>query len=140
MSRPAPVWITGISACTPLGNSFDEVARGLLAGTPAVHRVQGIAVDDHPSRIGGQVPWVPCPEGHDPAPFAALPRLGQVVRFCRARAVRAAGLWDARHERRIGIVLGLGAEWHQPWEQDAVRCGDMTRWEPRPDERSMVER
>ena len=31
MSRPAPVWITGISACTPLGNSFDEVARGLLA-------------------------------------------------------------------------------------------------------------
>ncbi len=140
MSQPLPVWITGISACTPLGNSYDEVARGLIAGTPAVHLVQGMKVDDHPSKIGGQVRAVPCPEGDDPAAFAALSRLEQVTRFCLAQALREAGLWAVRHERRVGIVLGLGAEYHQPWEQDAMRYPRIAEWQPAPADAGMVER
>src|SRR5262245_54963783 len=140
MSQPLPVWITGISACTPLGNSYEEVARGLLAGTPAVHLVQGMSVNDHPSKIGGQVLTVPCPEGDDPAAFAALSRLEQVTRFCLAQALREAGLWDVRQQRRIGIVLGLGAEYHQPWEQDAMRYPRIAEWQPTPADAGMVER
>ena len=140
MSQPAPVWITGISACTPLGNSFDEVSSGLLNGTPAIHRVRGIAVDDHPSKIGGQVFHIPCPENEDPTVFASLSRLERLTRFCLSRALREAGLWEDRQRLRIGIVLGLGAEYHQPWEEEATRQGITPSWQPSCVSTSMAER
>lgn len=140
MTQPAAVWITGVSACTALGTSYEEVARGLLAGTPAIRRVQGMVVDDHPCQIAGQMAGVPCPEGEDAAAFARLHRMEQMVRYGCIQALRHAGLWDVRHERRVGIVLGLGAEWLLPWETDGLASGDPETWQPATPDSSMIER
>jgi 3-oxoacyl-[acyl-carrier-protein] synthase II len=140
MLRPTAVYITGIGACTPLGNSFTEVANGLLAGTSAIRRVDELTQDSHPCRIGGPIGPVPCPVGEDAVAFAQLSRLEQLVRFCCHQALRDAGLWEVRHERRIGIVLGLGAEWMLPWEQAGLASADITKWQPDVADHGMLER
>jgi 3-oxoacyl-[acyl-carrier-protein] synthase II len=140
MHQPAAVFITGIGACTPLGNSLDEVANGLLAGTSAIRRVDELTQESHPCRIGGPIGPVPCPPGDDAVAFGHLSRVEQLVRFCCHQALRDAGLWDVRQERRIGIVLGLGAEWMLPSEQSGLTAPDIRLWQPDVTEHGMVER
>jgi 3-oxoacyl-[acyl-carrier-protein] synthase II len=119
-----PIWITGVGAATPLGHSLDTIADGLLSGRSGVRRVAGFDVTEHPCQIAGQVEEIPCPEEMDPAEFANLLRLEQVVLWCCAAALRDAGWWQRRHEVRLGLVLGLGAEWSITWEADAIRGGN----------------
>lgn len=116
----AEVWITGVSACTPLGHSYAEVSRRLLAGESGIRRVENFEVKDHPCQMAGQVLTVPCPVGEDEASFSELHRLEQLVRYCCVEALRDAGLWEERHQRRIGLVIGLGAEWHLIWETEGL--------------------
>jgi 3-oxoacyl-[acyl-carrier-protein] synthase II len=139
VSSPCPVWITGIGTCTPLGHSADEFGRHLLAGRSAIDRVAGFPVDDHPSQIAGQLHEVPCPEGDDSSTFARLHRLEQLVRLCCVRALRDSGWWDRRHELRIGLALGVGAEWLLQWEGDGL-TGHHADWTPPLAETSLVER
>jgi 3-oxoacyl-[acyl-carrier-protein] synthase II len=123
VTQATPVWITGVGAATPLGSDYASIADGLLAGRSGVRRVAGFDVSEHPSQIAGQIDRVPCPPGHDPPEFARLPRLEQLVLWCCDAALRDAGWWERRQEVRVGLVLGIGAEWLVLWEEDALRGG-----------------
>ena len=80
--EPGAVWITGVGTATPLGSTYAHFADHLLAGRSGIRRVAGCDVSEHPSQIAGQVPEVPCPPGDDPAAFARLHRLEQLMRWC----------------------------------------------------------
>ncbi|MBY0232069.1 MAG: beta-ketoacyl-[acyl-carrier-protein] synthase family protein [Gemmataceae bacterium] len=139
MDPAAEVWITGASACTALGHEPHGVGRALLAGRSGIRRIDRFPVHDHPCRIGGQVDAVPLPPGEDAAGFAALGRLEQLVRYCCIQALRDGGLWEARRERRIGIVLGLGAEWQLRWEA-ACLAHAAPGWQPDAPPEGILER
>lgn len=137
MSTNCPVWITGIGAATPLGDSYRTIADNLLGGRSGVSTIAGFDVSQHPSRIGGQVAKVPCPSGQDEAVFYRLPRLDQLARWCCSAALRDAGWWDKRGNVRLGLVLGIGAEWLELWEADAM-VGGKGIYHPERDVESVV--
>ncbi len=139
MSGADAVWITGVGAATPLGNTWDAVAEALLAGRSGVRRVRGFDVTDHPSQIAGQVEPVPCPPGFDAAAFARAGALEQVALHCCATALRDAGWWERRSDVRLGVILGLGAEWMVLWTRDAVAGGGVM-YEPRQEANGLVGR
>jgi 3-oxoacyl-[acyl-carrier-protein] synthase II len=123
VSKPTGVWITGVGAATPLGHDYRAIANNLLAGCSGIRALQGFDASQHPSQIGGQVEEVPCPPGLDPAQFNQLHRLEQLTLWCCASALRDSGWWDRRADVRIGMVLGIGAEWLIVWEADALTGG-----------------
>ena len=139
MSHPSAVWITGVGTATPLGDTYAGFAGQLLAGRSGVRRVEGFDVSEHPSQIAGQLREVPCPTGTSPEEFARLHRLEQLMRWCCVEALRDAGWWERRQEVRIGLALGVGAEWLEVWETDAL-AGGRRVWEPQQDRESMIER
>ena len=47
-------------------------------------------------------------------------------------ALRDAGWWERRAEVRVGLVMGLGAEWLISWEGDALAAGSPQPWRPEP--------
>ena len=61
--------------------------------------------------------------GLEPAAFAALPRLDQLCVAPISHALADAGLAAERPMRRIGLVLGLGAEQLKAWEADYLADG-----------------
>ena len=117
------VWITGVGVATPLGHTYQEVADHLLAGRSGVRHVKGFDVSDHPSQIAGQVDQVPCPDGWHPHTFAHLHRENQLTLWCARAALHDAGWWGRRSELRLGLVLGVGAEWLTLWEADNALGG-----------------
>jgi 3-oxoacyl-[acyl-carrier-protein] synthase II len=112
------LWITGVGTANPLGTSYEESARGFLAGRSGVRLVKRLDVATHPSRIAAQVEDVPTPSGLDRQEFTALGRAEQLFLWCIAQALRDAGWWERRSDPRIGLVLGFGAEWTLAWEAD----------------------
>jgi 3-oxoacyl-[acyl-carrier-protein] synthase II len=124
VSSRTPIWITGVGAATPLGHSFDSIADGLLAGRSGIRKVAGFDVTDHPCQIAAQVDSIPCPGDMDPKEFANLHPLEQVVLWCCGAALRDSGWWERRREVRLGLALGMGAEWSIIWESDAGRGGN----------------
>jgi 3-oxoacyl-[acyl-carrier-protein] synthase II len=122
-----------------LGNSYAGFANQLLAGRSGVSRVQGFDVSEHPSQIAGQLMEVSCPSGTDVEEFAGLHRLEQLMRWCCIEALRDAGWWERRSEVRVGLALGVGAEWLEVWETDAL-AGGQRIWEPEGDAESMIGR
>ncbi len=139
MSQRCPVWITGVGTATPLGHTYATFADNLLAGRSGVSRVTNFNVADHPSQVAGQVHHVPCPEGECPVAFAKRHRLEQLVHWCCVRALRDSGWWERRGEARVGLVLGVGAEWLLQWENDAL-AGGRRMWEVPDDPASLLER
>jgi len=123
VTEPADIWITGVGAATPLGNSFPEIAGNLLAGRSGVRRVAAFPVDEHPSQIAGVVDHVPCPPDWDEQEFRRLSRLQQLTLWCCGAALRDSGHWTMRSELRVGLVLGTAAEWLAAWETDYVQGG-----------------
>lgn len=117
------ICITGAGVVTTLGTTVETLADNLLAGRSGIGPVTGFDVSQHPCRIGGQLSTIPCPAGWEAAMFAALDPQQQAALWCCASALRDAGWWERRHEVRIGLVLGLGAEWLTRWERDAHRGG-----------------
>lgn len=146
-----PVWITGVGTATPLGSTYTDFADRLLAGQSCIELVRRFDVADHPSQIAGVLPSVPCPpELADPAllrPFGAgepiafdrLHRLEQLVLWCCVQALRDSGWWEHRGERRIGVVLGMGAEWLLQWESGLAGNGRDCN-DPGKDVNSLLER
>ena len=123
MSDDEDVWITGVGLATPLGCDLATLEANLLAGKSGIAAVTSFPTDDYPSRIAAQLSGVPCPSSHDPAEFSSLPRLEQVAVWCVEAALRDAGWWGAYHGQQVGLVLGIGAEWMQLWEADALSGG-----------------
>jgi 3-oxoacyl-[acyl-carrier-protein] synthase II len=139
VSQRQAVWITGVGAATPLGNHYEDIAENLLAGRSGVRSVTSFDVSQHPSQIAGQIDTIPCPGGFPPEEFGQQHRLEQLVQWCCADALSNAGWWDRRGEVRIGLVLGMGAEWLVFWETDALR-GGRHAYEPHRDTTSLAER
>jgi 3-oxoacyl-[acyl-carrier-protein] synthase II len=123
VSHETAVWITGVGAATPLGHTFDAIADGLLEGRSGVRTVAGFDVADHPSQIAGQIGPIPYPPHADAAAFSGLHPLEQLIHWCATAALRDAGCWEHRQQLRLGLVLGLGAEWLEVWEHDSHRGG-----------------
>src|SRR5260221_14122138 len=137
MNNDEAIWITGLGTANPLGHTYDQVAANLLAGKSGVSLITDIDVDEHSSRIAGRVGSIPVPHGWTAEAFAALAPLHQLVLWCAVTALSDADLWKDRADLRIGMVLGLGAEWPQAWERDGHRGGDWVL-APRGDEESLV--
>jgi 3-oxoacyl-[acyl-carrier-protein] synthase II len=133
------VWITGVSACSPLGSGYEAVCRRLLEGANGIRKVEELPLDDHPCQVGGRVAEVPCPRGESPEDFAQLHRLEQLVRYLCAEALCHAGMWEERASRRIGLVLGLGAEWHLLWEVTGL-AHEGPGWRPELPEEGILQR
>jgi 3-oxoacyl-[acyl-carrier-protein] synthase II len=117
------VWITGVGAVTPLGHAYEAIADNLLAGRSGVRKVSRFDVSQHASQIAGQVEQIPCPPGWDETEFAGLLPLEQSILWCCCAALRDSGWWDRRQTVRMGLVLGLGAEWLSMWDSDYQRGG-----------------
>jgi 3-oxoacyl-[acyl-carrier-protein] synthase II len=137
VSESCPIWITGLGAATPLGHVYGAIADGLLSGRSGVRQVTGFDVSEHPSRISGQIDSIPCPAGWDELAFRRLPRLEQLCLWCCAAALRDAGWWERRGELRLGVVLGIGAEWLVRWEEDAL-AGGKGVFQPELDSESLI--
>jgi 3-oxoacyl-[acyl-carrier-protein] synthase II len=137
VSESCPIWITGLGAATPLGHVYRTIADGLLSGRSGVRQITDFDVSEHPSRIGGRVGSLPCPADVDETEFRRLPRLEQLCLWCCGAALRDAGWWERRGEVRIGLVLGIGAEWLVRWEEDALRGGKGV-FHPERDDQSVI--
>jgi 3-oxoacyl-[acyl-carrier-protein] synthase II len=137
MNREQPIWITGLSTANPLGHRYDAVADNLLAGKPGVGPITDLELEDHSCKIAGRFGPLPAPHGWTEEAFARLDKLHQLVLWCTVGALVDAGYWDRRADLRIGLVLGMGAEWLQAWELDSHRGGNWIR-KPRGDEESLV--
>jgi 3-oxoacyl-[acyl-carrier-protein] synthase II len=123
--RPAdgePVMITGMAAVSPLGCDLETITDNLLAG---VSGVRSITVDERvrtgPGQFAATVPEIPPPAGLPASAFAALDRLGQMCLAPLSGALADAGLDPAG--KRVGLVLGLGAEKLKAWELDFFAGG-----------------
>jgi 3-oxoacyl-[acyl-carrier-protein] synthase II len=123
VNKATEIWITGVGAATPLGNTFTSIADNLLAGQSGVRRVTAFDVNDHPSKIAALVEHIPCPPEWNPQEFAQMSPLGQLALWCCSSALRDADLWDQRSELRVGLILGTAAEWLNFWEIDVARGG-----------------
>jgi 3-oxoacyl-[acyl-carrier-protein] synthase II len=133
------VWITGVGAVTPLGHEFAVFADNLLAGRSGV-AARTISGDGQgPPQFVASVGDIPVPPSFQPGRFQARDRLEQLALSCAARALADAGLFEVRGSRRIGLVLGLGAEHLRLWEMDFLAGGTRV-FDPRLDTPSLVHR
>jgi 3-oxoacyl-[acyl-carrier-protein] synthase II len=127
VSDACEVWVTGVGTATPLGHDYRAVADGLLEGRSCIRPVTSFDVSGHPSRIAGVVEDVPCPEGWDAAEVGRWHRLDRLALWCCVQALRDAGWWERRGEVRIGLVMGVGAEWLILWESGTAAGGQDVR-------------
>jgi 3-oxoacyl-[acyl-carrier-protein] synthase II len=107
-----------------LGASYSTIADNLLSGVSGVRKVHGFDTADHASQIAGQVTEIPLPPGWNLVEFRQLPPLEQLILWCSSAALHDASCWQNRQELRVGLVIGLGAEWLEIWEGDSHRGGN----------------
>lgn len=132
MRNHGPTWITGVGALSALGIGFEQISRGLLDGETRIRTITDFVVTDHPCQVAGQLKLPPAPAELDAAAYDSLWPLEKCAASCCVQALVDAGLWPRRHELRIGLVLGVAAEWMSHWDWDARRGGRMIR-DPAPD-------
>ncbi|MCI0639323.1 MAG: beta-ketoacyl-[acyl-carrier-protein] synthase family protein [Gemmataceae bacterium] len=133
-----PVWVTGVGTTNPLGQDFHTVADNLLAGRSGIMRVTDLELDDSSCKIAGRIGAIPVPPGQDPAAFRALDKLQQLILYCATQALVDAGHWENRGKLRVGLVMGVGAEWLRAWELDFHATGGTLLRSPRGDEESLI--
>jgi 3-oxoacyl-[acyl-carrier-protein] synthase II len=132
------VWITGVGTANPLGNSYPEMADHLLSGRSGVRPVTKFDVTRHRCKIAAPIQDVAVPPGWEPQAFRRLIPLEQLLLWCTTRALQDAGWWENRDHHRLGLVLGLGAEWVRTWEDDRHLGGNRVR-EPHRDLESILD-
>jgi 3-oxoacyl-[acyl-carrier-protein] synthase II len=97
---------TGLGAVTPCGNSAPATWESLLAGRSGVGFIQAFDASEYPVRIAGEI------KDFDPTPLLPPKELRRTERYtllglaAANEAVADAGLDDAYHPARIGIVFG----------------------------------
>jgi 3-oxoacyl-[acyl-carrier-protein] synthase II len=100
------VAVTGLGAVTPCGNSAAATWESLLAGRSGVGFIQAFDASEYPVRIAGEI------KDFDPTPLLPPKELRRTERYtllglaAANEAVADAGLDDAYHPARIGIVFG----------------------------------
>jgi 3-oxoacyl-[acyl-carrier-protein] synthase II len=118
-----PVWITGVGALTPIGNTYHDIAQSLLTGRSGVKRVTAFDVCEHPSQIAAMIEAIPTTGSWGASKSAGLDRVDHATLWCCVGALRDAGCWPPPPGARIGIVLGNAAEWHTRWQNDFLGGG-----------------
>jgi 3-oxoacyl-[acyl-carrier-protein] synthase II len=117
------IWITGVGCATSLGLDLRSLADNLLAGRSGIAPITQFDTAEFTCRIGATLPPLSSPPGWDPGDFAGRQRYIQVLLWCAVNALHDAGLWQAREKLRVGVVVGIGAEWLQEWERDTLAGG-----------------
>ena len=123
IDRDSPVWITGVGLATPLGHDAATLESNLLGGRSGVTAVTRFPTTDYPCRVAAQVESVARPAGLDASTFALLTRLEQLTASCVESALRDSGWWGRHRDARVGLVVGVGAEWMETWEEDNLAGG-----------------
>ena len=136
MGARESVWITGVGAATPLGCSFDEIGRNLLAGRCGIRPVTHFDTTDQPCRIAGLLDPIRTPPQTDADDFARLGPWQQLLLWCGVQALRDSGLWERRSRLRVGLCVGIGGEWVLTWETGLLVGDDRIR-DPKRDETSL---
>ncbi len=131
------VWITGIGACTPIGDSLASIADSLLAGRSATRKVFDRQGAELVACVGSQVDAIATPNGFDPIEFSSLSKLRQLAIASTSAALADSGLLASARELTVGIVLGQGGEWYRHWQADAV-CGGRQIFQPALDRQPLV--
>jgi 3-oxoacyl-[acyl-carrier-protein] synthase II len=121
------VWITGLGLATPMGSTFRDFADQLLAGKSAIRANSAFDTANHTCKIGGFLDPLTCPAGWDAEHFRGCTPWEQLLLVCAVQALDDAGWWQARSTVRIGLVLGVGAEWLVNWENDMHQAGNALR-------------
>ena len=124
MTSKDPVWITGVGAATPIGNSFTEITRNLLEGKSGVSRVSHFEVTNHPSQIAATLQSIECPKEWSEEDFYCHPKLNQIMLSAVIDALVDADYWHQRDRLRIGLVMGTAAEWILEWETGTLVHGN----------------
>ena len=128
MLTKEPVWITGVGTATPLGHTMSALADNLLAGRSGVRSIKHFDVSHHRCKIAATLSSeVPVPPSWDAVEFRRLDSFEQLILWCSVRALQDAGWWERRGDVRVGLVLGLSAEWIRTWEVDMHEGGNRVR-------------
>ena len=135
-----PVWITGVGLATSLGCDLATLEASLLAGRSGVAVVTSFSHRRLSQPDRGPAARRPLPVGPGPGVSftpchgSSRPHSGASRPHSRTPACGTAGA-----TRRIGLVLGIGAEWMELWEADASRGGNRLL-DPAQDDESTLER
>lgn len=127
--KPDSVCITGVGTTSSLGHSYEQFSSNLLENVSGIERVSRFDVSDHPSQLASLIGEIPCPEGYHEAQFRTRLRIEQCGIWCAESALRDAGGIEQFGDLRIGLVMGMGAEWMQSWEMD-YRGGGRRTFDP----------
>lgn len=122
MKNP-PICITGVGLTSSMGHSYEQFSTNLFNSVSGIEFVTAFDVKDHPSQIASLIGEIPCPDSIDEADYRSRLRIEQCGIWCCESALRHAGWHNRPRDLRIGLVLGLGAEWMQSWEMDYVGGG-----------------
>lgn len=133
------IWITGLGAVTPLGHDLQTFADNVLAGRSGVRTNELTGLAASLQVCTASVGAIPLPRDWDPPDFAARNRLEQMSLTCAVNSLSDAGVWDQRESLRIGLVLGMGAEYLRVWELD-ILAGGRRIYDPARDSQSIVHR
>lgn len=138
MTDRSPIWITGVGALSTLGVGFEEISQRMLAGESGIRRVSGFDVAEHPCQVAGQLSLPSAPCELNAAAYDQLQPLEKCIAACAVQALVDADLWSQRRELRIGLVLGVAAEWMSHWDWDVRHSGNLIR-DPAPDHPSVIQ-
>ena len=137
MNKQEAVWITGVGIATPLGFTYPAFAEAIFAGVSGVRRITHFDPQNHVCQVAGSLDAIPVPDGWNAAHFATQGPWEQLLLWCSINALQDSGWWERRSTVRIGLVLGIGAEWMLTWEEDAQQ-GGLRFITPELDQRGLV--
>ena len=101
--------VTGIGALSPLGNSFDELWEGLLAGESGVGTVTRFDATEYPTRIAGEVKDFDGSLHIDKKELRRMDLAEQYAIAASEEAIKDSGLdLKAVDPDRCGVVIGSG--------------------------------
>lgn len=134
MSSPAspptprsPVAITGMGMITPLGNDFASVSDALCSGRSGVREIDLVDPSRSHRQFAAPVSEIPEVDGFTPRTLGAgdTAHASRLERLCSAATAQAINdaSGPASPGRRIGLVLGIGAEQLKTWEADFLAGG-----------------